>query len=129
MSCPMHDAVELPAAPSLVGLLELARRGELGSDPSSAVVATAFLTLQRSRHAGRGTVYTNRLLSVRVGRSVGSCYVEAGELGPDDVDQLPSRSLGALLDDPRLPVRVAALDAYLAEERPHAGHPRSRARS
>jgi hypothetical protein len=112
------------AAPAhLAGLLERARAGELGADPSSLAVATAFLTLQRSRHPGRDTIYTNHLVSVRVGRAVGSCYVEAGEVGVDEVDALPGQSVGALLEHPRAPVRVAALDAYLAELCPHDRHP------
>ena len=111
------------AARDVAELLERARGGTLGSDPSSLAVATAFLTLQRSRHVGRDTVYTNHLVSVRVGRSVGSCYVEAGEVSPADVDELPGRPVQALLEHPLLPVRIAALDAYLAEESPHDRHP------
>src|ERR671922_253594 len=98
----------------LTGLLDRARSGDLGTDPGSLAVATSFLTLQRSRHVGRDTVYTNHLVSVRVGRSVGSCYVEAGEVSSAEVDELPGRSVGDLLQHPLLPVRVAALDAYQA---------------
>ena len=109
----------------LTGLLDRARRGDLGTDPGSLAVATAFLTLQRSRHVGRDTVYTNHLVSVRVGRSVGSCYVEAGGVSSADVDELPGCSVGDLLQHPLLSVRVAALDAYLGEQRPHDRHPRA----
>ena len=113
------------AARNLAELVERAHRGDLGADPSSLAVATAFLTLQRSRHVGRHTVYTNHLVSVRVGRSVGSCYVEAGEVSPADVDELPGLPIQALLEHPLLPVRIAALDAYLAEESPHDRDPRA----
>ena len=35
-------------------------------------------------------------------------------------EELPGRSVAALLDDPRLPVRIAALDAYFGALYPHA---------
>ncbi|MGP4020698.1 Rossmann-like domain-containing protein [Saccharopolyspora sp. 5N708] len=110
-------------------------------------VSVAFLTQQGVRHARRARSYRNHVLSLRVEDAVGSCAVEsgpvesgagesgAGESGPMESGTVESDTVseevvlgcvGApvaeLLRSPLLPVRVAALDAYLQWLRPHRRH-------
>lgn len=100
--------------------------GADGEVPAQTMAAVAFLTVQAVRHTGRGTGYANTVLSVRVGSAVGSCAVEPGALDEDAVRDTAGRGVAELLAHPLRPVRVAALDAYLAATTPHAAHPLSR---
>jgi Putative heavy-metal chelation len=93
--------------------------GAVGPDPKAMTASISFMTLQRSRHTGRSSAYANRLISLRVGRSVGTCYVEDGQIGQDVIDACVGQPLADLLRHPELPVRIAALDAYLTEVFPH----------
>ncbi|MCA1192169.1 hypothetical protein [Saccharopolyspora sp. 6V] len=97
-----------------------------GNGPAELSAAVAFLTVQAARHTGRGTGYTNTVLSVRIADAVGSCAVEPGALDEDAVRAAVGRTAAELLRHPLLPVRVAALDAYLAALTPHPAHPLSR---
>jgi hypothetical protein len=96
--------------------------GRHGPDPATQTVTVGFVTRQGVQHATRGRGYRNHVLSLRVDAAVGSCAVEPGSL-PDDVAYgCVGRSVADLLTDPVLPVRVAALDAYLMATHPHAEH-------
>ncbi|MER7015825.1 hypothetical protein ABT324_30695 [Saccharopolyspora sp. NPDC000359] len=66
------------------------------------------------------------MLSVRIGRAVGSCAVEPGQLDPDSVRDLVGRSAAELLEHEEPAVRVAVLDAHLANQVPHDEHPGAR---
>ncbi|MBE8471940.1 Rossmann-like domain-containing protein [Streptomyces justiciae] len=101
------------------GLLARARAGELGPDPAGQRIAVAFTTRQAVRHEGRGTGYRNEVLSLRLGAAVGSCAVEPGALPDGAVEECVGADVATLLDHPLLPVRVAALDAYLMHVTPH----------
>ncbi|QYX82008.1 hypothetical protein K1J60_40545 [Streptomyces akebiae] len=100
-------------------LLERARAGRLGPDPATLRIAVAFVTRQAVRHDGRGTGYRNEVLSLRLAGAVGSCAVEPGTLPDAAIDDCVGADVARLLDHPLLPVRVAALDAYLMHVRPH----------
>lgn len=100
-------------------LIDQARRGQFGPLPATMEVTVAFTTLQRSRHAGRQSGYANHLVSLRAGASVGSCFFERGEIDQGTVDGCVGQPLGALLEHRDLPIRIAALDTYLAELLPH----------
>ncbi|MFJ8885746.1 Rossmann-like domain-containing protein [Streptomyces sp. NPDC102402] len=100
-------------------LLGQAARGELGPDPRARRIAVAFTTSQAVRHDGRHGGYRNEVLSLRLGRAVGSCAVEPGALPEGTVEDCAGADAGALLAHPLLPVRVAALDAYLMDLLPH----------
>ncbi len=95
------------------------RAGELGPDPATQRIAVAFTTRQAVRHDGRGTGYRNEVLSLRLGGVVGSCAVEPGALPDDAVEECVGADVAQLLEHPLLPVRVAALDAYLMHVTPH----------
>ncbi|WP_405725798.1 DUF364 domain-containing protein [Streptomyces sp. NBC_00028] len=100
-------------------LLTRVRAGELGPDPAAQRVAVAFTTRQAVRHDGRGTGYRNEVLSLRLGGAVGSCAVEPGTLPDETVEECVGADVARLLEHPSLPVRVAALDAYLMHVTPH----------
>ncbi|MFM9591861.1 Rossmann-like domain-containing protein [Streptomyces scabiei] len=107
------------AATTYESLLERALAGELGPDPRTLRIAVAFVTRQAVRHDGRGTGYRNEVLSLRLAGAVGSCAVEPGALPDSAVDDCVGADAAGLLGHPLLPVRVAALDAYLMHARPH----------
>jgi putative heavy-metal chelation protein len=90
-------------------------------DPGDPRVSVAFITRQGARHAGRGRSYRNHVLSLRVGAAVGSCAIEPGSLPDDTVDESVGVPVKELLSHPALPIRVAALDAFLMFRTPHAG--------
>ncbi|MEU0303148.1 DUF364 domain-containing protein [Streptomyces sp. NPDC006175] len=106
-------------APCLGTLLQRALHGELGPDPLTRRIAVAFTTSQAVRHDGRRGGYRNEVLSLRLGRAVGSCAVEPGALPAGTVEECAGADVAALLAHPLLPVRVAALDAYLMDAVPH----------
>lgn len=102
---------------------ELVARVRRTGDGLDARVAVAFTTRQGARHAGRRTSYRNDVVSIRVGDAVGSCAVEPGEIGDDEVFDTVGHSVAALLDHPRRAVRLAGLDAYLMAHRPFVADP------
>ncbi|MFF6772085.1 Rossmann-like domain-containing protein [Streptomyces sp. NPDC012637] len=114
-----HPARSEPAVRTLDGLVAAVRAGAYGDDPAGQRVALAFTTSQAVRHAGRATGYRNEVLSLRLHAAVGSCAVEPGTLGPAALDDCVGATVAELLGHPLLPVRVAALDAYLMHVRPH----------
>ncbi|MER6528152.1 DUF364 domain-containing protein [Streptomyces sp. NPDC001508] len=101
-------------------LLAHVRAGELGPDPATQRIAVAFTTRQAVRHDGRGTGYRNEVLSLRLAEAVGSCAVEPGALPDRAVEECVGTEVARLLEHPLLPVRVAALDAYLMHVTPHS---------
>jgi len=108
-----------PLAPASVDELVDLALARIGAEPSEVRVTGAWLTLQRSHHVGRHGGYRNTVVSLRVGRSVGSCYAEPGELEPAVIDNCIGQSLAELLRHSAPPVRIAALDAFLSEQFPH----------
>lgn len=105
--------------PALLDLVDRVRTGEFGPDPASQRISVAFTTRQAVRHAGRGTGYRNEVLSLRLAEAVGSCAVEPGALPDGALDDCVGADVARLLDHPLIPVRVAALDAYLMHVTPH----------
>ncbi|MFC9947944.1 Rossmann-like domain-containing protein [Streptomyces pratensis] len=114
----MTTASRTPA-PCFDSLLDQALRGELGPAPVTRRITVAFTTTQAARHDGRHGGYRNEVLSLRLGRAVGSCAVEPGALPAGTVEDCAGADVAALLAHPLLPVRVAALDAYLMDAHPH----------
>ncbi|MFD9406433.1 Rossmann-like domain-containing protein [Streptomyces sp. NPDC059989] len=90
-----------------------------GPDPAEQRVALAFTTAQAVRHEGRSGGYRNEVLSLRLAAAVGSCAVEPGALPAGALDDCVGATVADLLGHPLLPVRIAALDAYLMHVRPH----------
>ncbi|MFC5885803.1 DUF364 domain-containing protein [Kitasatospora sp. CM 4170] len=107
------------AGTALDRIVAQARAGAYGPDPAGQRIALAFGTAQAVRHPGRACGYRNEVLSLRLGEAVGSCAVEPGGLPADTLADCVGASVAELLDHPLTPVRVAALDAYLAHCLPH----------
>lgn len=114
----MNAGLRTPT-PTYEELVARALAGELGPDPRTERIAVAFGTRQAVRHDGRGSGYRNEVLSLRLGAAVGSCAVEPGELPDGAIDDCVGADVAGLLQHPLLPVRVAALDAYLMHITPH----------
>jgi biotin carboxylase len=93
--------------------------GRYGPDPAGQSIAGSFWVRQATRFPGTDQRYSNHYLLLRVGASFGACCVERDQLDPGIADELAGRSVASLLADERLPVRIAALDAYLAVACPH----------
>ncbi|NBM16644.1 Rossmann-like domain-containing protein [Streptomyces sp. GC420] len=119
MSVTRTSAARTPTAASYAELLRRVLAGGLGPDPGTQRISTAFTTRQAVRHDGRGTGYRNEVLSLRLAAAVGSCAVEPGELPDEVVGECVGADVATLLGHPLAPVRVAALDAYLAHTHPH----------
>lgn len=93
--------------------------GAYGPDPGSLAVTSAFWLYHTTRLAGGEVTYHNHYLLLRVGGSFGACSFEAGELAPDFCENASGETLDTLLRNASTPVRIAALDAYLAQVLPH----------
>lgn len=95
-------------------------RQQVAEQTPAARVTVAFCTMQQSQHQGRQSGYANHVVSLRVGQSVGSCFVEPGQIDSAAVDACVGKTVAELLSHPLVPIRIAALDAYLGEIYPHA---------
>ena len=103
------------------------RAGEYGTPPAELVATSVFWLHHGTRLAGGNTTYRNQYLLVRCGRSFGACAFEAGEIDPGICHDASGSTLDDLLRDGPLPLRIAALDACLAEVAPHRDAPNAEA--
>ncbi|MCP9975686.1 Rossmann-like domain-containing protein [Streptomyces somaliensis] len=108
-----------PTPRTVAELTDAVLSGVHGPDPKDLSVTSAFWLYHTTRLAGSQVTYHNHYLVLRVGRSFGACSFEAGELTPDFCENASGHALDALLRHDSAPVRVAALDAYLSQTRPH----------
>ncbi|MEU8221844.1 DUF364 domain-containing protein [Kribbella sp. NPDC048915] len=109
MSAPVADLIDEVLA------------GKRGPSPAEFDVVSAFWLHHTTRLPGADVTYRNYYVLLRVGEVFGACSFEAGELDPAYCADTSGRTLADILtgeDDP-LPVRIAALDAYLAAVQPH----------
>ncbi|MEV6396989.1 DUF364 domain-containing protein [Streptomyces sp. NPDC051907] len=104
-------------------LLAAVLAAELGPDPSGLVATSVFWIHHGTRLAGGDTTYLNQYVLVRLGGSFGACAFEAGEIDPAICRDASGSPLDTLLREAPRPLRIAALDAYLAETRPHRDAP------
>ncbi|SCL23462.1 Putative heavy-metal chelation [Micromonospora pallida] len=105
------------------GLLADVLAGRLGPDPATTVATSVFWLHHGTRLAGSSTTYRNQYVLVRSGRAFGACAVEAAEIDPATCADATGQPLATLLTDGPPALRLAALDAYLAEVRPHRDCP------
>ncbi|MEV7724820.1 DUF364 domain-containing protein [Streptomyces sp. NPDC087917] len=109
-----------PASPPTVdALVEAVLNGEHGPLPGDLVATGVFWLHHGTRLAGGDTTYLNQYVLVRLGGSFGACAFEAGEVDPAVCRDSSGVALDVLLRGASRPLRIAALDAYLAERRPH----------
>lgn len=104
---------------TVADLINDVQRGIYGPDPATQFVVGAFWIRQSTRFPGTQQKYRNYYLLVRVGTSFGACCVERDALDSAVAEELSGQSVAELLADERLPVRIAALDAYLNAVLPH----------
>ncbi|MEU8567444.1 DUF364 domain-containing protein [Streptomyces pathocidini] len=108
-----------PTPQTVAELTDAVLSGAYGPDPKDLAVTSAFWLYHTTRLAGAQVTYHNHYLVLRAGHSFGACSFEAGELAPDFCENASGHSLDTLLRGASAPVRVAALDAYLSQVRPH----------
>jgi hypothetical protein len=106
-------------APTVDALIAAVLAGEHGPLPSEPVATSVFWIHHGTRLAGGNTTYLNQYVLVRLGGSFGGCAFEAGEIDPAICRDSSGTPLDVLLREAPRPLRIAALDAYLAEQRPH----------
>lgn len=106
-------------ATSVADLVNDVLSGKYGPNPETLFVVGAFWIRQSTQFPGTQQKYRNYYLLVRVGASFGACCVERDQLDSAVAEELSGQSVAALLADTRLPVRIAALDAYLSAVLPH----------
>lgn len=120
-------------------LLNGALSGKWDPAPESLGATSVFWVHHGTRLAGGEVTYRNQYVLVRVGAVFGACAFEPAELDPGICERCSGVSLDLLLRHAPLPLRIAALDAYLGVLGPHgagsgaervvlpAGSPESRA--
>ncbi|MGY5128311.1 Rossmann-like domain-containing protein [Streptomyces nigrescens] len=108
-----------PKPQTVAELTDAVLSGAYGPDPKDLAVTSAFWLYHTTRLAGSQVTYHNHYLVLRVGQSFGACSFEAGELAPDFCENASGYSLDKLLRNESIPVRIAALDAYLSQVQPH----------
>lgn len=94
--------------------------------PDLPIATSVFWAQHGTRLAGGDVTYLNRYVLVRIGRAFGACAFEEGALDPDVCAAYSGRPLAELFEGPA-PLRLAALDAYLAQKEPHSQDPRAEA--
>ncbi|TCC56469.1 hypothetical protein E0H73_32845 [Kribbella pittospori] len=104
---------------SVAALTSSVLAGSRGPAPSTLSVTSAFWLHHTTRLPGAEVTYRNYYVLLRVGEVFGACSFEAGELDPSYCADASGVSLDELIADGPLPVRIAALDAYLASVEPH----------
>jgi hypothetical protein len=95
-------------------------QGRFNADPASLPVVGSFAVKQNTRFPGSEQTFHNNYLLVRVGTAFGGCCVESQQLADIEVETLAGQTLAQLLENPQLPVRIAALDAYFGVTYPHS---------
>lgn len=110
-----------PVPVSVDGLVGSVLAGSLGPDPSTLSVTSAFWLHHTTRLPGADVTYRNYYVLLRVGEVFGACAFESGELDPSYCADTSGLTIEELLssESVALPVRIAALDAYLASVEPH----------
>ncbi|MFF4102089.1 Rossmann-like domain-containing protein [Streptomyces sp. NPDC001903] len=116
---PAPAPASAPVPSSVDGLIEAVLAGEHGPPPSGLVATSVFWIHHGTRLAGGDTTYLNQYVLVRLGGSFGGCAFEAGEIDPAICRDSSGTPLDVLLREAPRPLRIAALDAYLSEARPH----------
>lgn len=118
----------LRAPESTADLLALACE-HLDAQHDDGPVARSVFTVQHgTRLATDSALYRNQYVLVRVAGAFGGCALEARDLNPEltELTELSGMPVRQLLEHPCLPVRTAALDAWLAARQPHRDDPRAR---
>ncbi|WP_202973306.1 Rossmann-like domain-containing protein [Corynebacterium heidelbergense] len=129
----MHNSAEKPQgaanpmARTVADLVAAAIATESTADTPTAVRSVFYIEHgtrlgTRVGTGGEDVVYRNRYVLARIGTSFGACACEAGAVGPE-VANFSGMSAADILTQAPAEVRMAVLDAWLAERAPHRSHP------
>ncbi|WP_338849219.1 ATP-grasp domain-containing protein [Massilia sp. W12] len=98
---------------NVAALIAAVQGGQYGPLPETMHVVGASWIAQSTRFPGTSQTYRNYYLLLRVGAAFGACCIERDALDYAIAPTLAGSSVAELLNDARLPVRIAALDSYL----------------
>lgn len=101
-------------------LRESILRGEQGPRPESLTVTGSSAIYQTTRFPSSTTKYHNYYLLMRMEASFGACSYASDQLEMEEAAQFSGLPLDVVLRDDRLPVQIAAMDAYLGAFYPHS---------
>ena len=93
--------------------------GDTKPSVSDFFVTGASYIYQTTQFPDSSTKYHNYYLLLRVRAYFGACSHVPEQLGVDAAGELSGKALKSCLTDPRLPVRIAAMDAYFGTVYPH----------
>jgi hypothetical protein len=96
--------------------------GKLGPKPESLSVTGSSYIYQTTQFPSSMTKYHNYYLLLRVESYFGACSHTTDQLKMENAAQFSGLSLDAALRDERLPVQIAAMDAYLGVVYSHQKH-------
>ncbi|THF81662.1 Rossmann-like domain-containing protein [Cohnella fermenti] len=105
---------------SVAELRQSILRGEWGSPPELLPITGASTIYQTTKFPSSTIRYHNRYLLLRSEAYFGACSYTADQLDAEVAGQLSGSSLANVIRDDRLPIHIAAMDAYLGVVRPHA---------
>ncbi|ROS37863.1 Rossmann-like domain-containing protein [Amycolatopsis thermoflava] len=97
--------------------------GKHGPDPAELTATSVFWLHHGTRLAGGDVTYRNSYVLVRLGAAFGACAFETGQLTPEVCAEFSGAPLEELLRQDSVPLRIAALDAYLSAAAPHEAQP------
>ncbi|OZI10930.1 hypothetical protein CEW92_14195 [Bacillaceae bacterium SAS-127] len=104
---------------SVADLKEAILEGRLGPEPKSVPVTGASYIYQTTQFPSSRTKYHNYYLLLRVESYFAACCHTFDQLNQQVAEELSGKDLDAVLQDTRLPVQIAAMDAYLGVVHPH----------
>ncbi|MBD0379626.1 Rossmann-like domain-containing protein [Paenibacillus sedimenti] len=111
------------AAPrSVAELREAILKGKLGPKPETLTVTGASYIYQTTQFPSSTTKYHNYYLLLRVEASFGACSHTPDQLNMEAAAHYSGLPLDTVLQDPKLPIQIAAMDAYLGAVFPHHDH-------
>lgn len=97
-------------------------QGERGPRPEFLSVTGSSAIYQTTQFPSSPTKYHNHYLLMRVEASFGACSYVSDQLEIEAAAQFSGLPLDVVLRDERLPVQIAAMDAYLGAMYPHSDH-------
>lgn len=119
---PLHDDSTIDDL--LASVLRHERSAE-DNGRAPTVANSVFWVQHGTRLTPESALYRNRYVLVRVGTAFGACSFDDGELGPE-IAEMSGRPVRELLAHRSMPLRTAALDAWLGATSPHRADPRAR---
>jgi hypothetical protein len=96
--------------------------GKYGIHPRELYIAGASYIYQTTQFPDSGSKYHNYYLLARVESYFGTCCHTPKQLDMRAAEELSGNSPDKYVGDSRLPVSIAALDAYFGVMQPHTEH-------